>query len=289
MSRLQNILAGLAVASVALTSATPALAADRSMGQVIDDTVITTEVKAKLAADKLSNLTKIEVKTDHGVVTLNGTVDDADRATRALQITSAVNGVRGIVNNIHVAGTTVPAAPVATSAPTPGASVPGTYGAYVDATGIVASVDPASGTITLQDGRVLRVSPQSTVWQPSTLQSLRPGMPLMVRDATPVAVQPAAAAPAPDWRMGTVASIDRTSGTLVLTDGTVVRLAPSSVVRRGSERVALDQIVPGSEVVVRTRPMTYGTGAEGSALPGRIASAPTIDASEVSVVWAPVR
>ena len=44
------------------------------VGQVIDDTVLTTEVKAKLSAEKLSNLTKIEVKTDQGIVTLNGTV-----------------------------------------------------------------------------------------------------------------------------------------------------------------------------------------------------------------------
>jgi hypothetical protein len=74
---------------------------------------------------------------------------------------------------------------------------------------------------------------------------------------------------------------------MVLNDGTLVRLAPGAVIRRGSERVALDQIPIGSEVVIRTTP-AVGGAAEGSALPGRIATAPTIDASEVSIVWTPV-
>src|ERR1051325_3375665 len=103
MTALRHTLLALAIFVGAVANASPASA--RSVGQVIDDTVITTEVKAKLSAEKLSNLTKIEVKTDQGIVTLNGTVDDQTRAARAAQIASSVNGVRGIVNNIHVAGT----------------------------------------------------------------------------------------------------------------------------------------------------------------------------------------
>jgi hypothetical protein len=272
----------LAILSLVLANASPAAAA-RSVGQVIDDTMITTEVKAKLSADKLSNLTKIEVKTAQGLVTLNGVVDDPERAARAVAIASSVNGVRGIVNNLHVAGTTVPAAPIAT-APAPATTVAPT--AAVDATGIVASVDPATATITLQDGRVLQVTDGTAVWQPANVQTLRPGAPVMVRGATPIAVQPTAAVNAPDWRMGTVRSVDRSANVVVLTDGTVVRVAPTGVVRRGSARVAIDQIAPGSEVVIRTLPTAYG-GAEGSALPGRTATGPTLDASEISVVWAP--
>ena len=67
---------------------------------------------------------------------------------------------------------------------------------------------------------------------------------------------------------------------------TLVRVAPSASLHRGSERVALEQIVPGSEVVIRTLPAPQGT-AEGSALPGRMATAPMIDASDVNVVWVP--
>ena len=275
MTGLHQSLVVTALLTFFTASAVPA-EATRSVGQVIDDTAITTEAKAKLTADKLSNLTKIEVKTENGIVTLNGVVDDADRRVRAAQIVSGVNGVKGVINNIHVAGTTVPAAPVASVPP---------GGAMVDATGIVAHVDPATGTITLQDGRVLRATGQTVVWQPSTLQTLRPGAQILIRDAAPLGVQPAASV-APEWRMGTVRSVDRPAGVIVLNDGTVVRVAPRAVVRRGNERVMLDQIPPGTEVVIRTQPRVGGAG-EGSAFPGP-STAPTIDASEISVVWTPV-
>ena len=270
------------VVAMLLTVATAGLAtpaAARSVGQVIDDTAITTEVKAKLTADKLSNLTKIEVKTENGVVTLNGVVDDPERRVRAAQIVSSVNGVKGLVNNIHVAGSTIQPAPVTVVTPPSGSSV--------DATGIVSHVDPATGTITLQDGRVLRSTSGTVIWQPSTIHGLRPGTHVLVRDAVPLGVQPTQSAGPPEWRMGTVRSIDRAAGVVVLSDGTVVRVGPNAIVRRGNERLVLDQLMPGTEVVVRTVPIPRGA-AEGSALPGRVPTAPTIDASEVSVVWTPV-
>ena len=42
----------------------------------------------------------------------------------------------------------------------------------VDATGVVSRVDPQAGTITLQDGRVLHVTPRTTLWQPVPMTSL---------------------------------------------------------------------------------------------------------------------
>jgi hypothetical protein len=323
-----------AVIAAVFAGPLPGVAAP-SVGQMIDDTAITAEIKTKLAADRLSNLTRIQVSTDDGIVTLAGVVDEPERVARAAQIASGVNGVRGIVNNVHVAGTTIPPAPPVVSAPssttppvatpapvvitppvaappvvtspvvtppvattppavsTPssGAVVSGTTapGMRVDATGVIASVDRNSGTITLQDGRVVRVTDRTMVWQPIGIDALRPGAQVYVREAAPIAQQqtPGAAA---DWRMGTVRTVDRTTNQLVLTDGTIVRVTPSAVVRRGSERLAIDQILPGSEVVVRAAPRTGA--AEGSALPGPTVSTSTvstsIDASEVTVVWTPV-
>src|SRR5947207_3815240 len=240
----------LAVASTASAQPTQ----KRRVGQFIDDTTVTTEIKAKLTADKLSNVKRIEVKTENGVVTLNGTVDTPERAARAEQIAGAVNGVRGIVNNLHVAGSTVE----------PSATI---TGQVVDATGVVAQVDPASGTITLQDGRVLQATPGTVIWQSGRIESVRPGTQVFVRGAAPLAVQPSASS-RPQWRMGTVQSIDRSSYQLVLTDGTLVRVAPSASLHRGAARVALEQIAPGSAVVIRTLPAPQGA-AEGSAVPGR--------------------
>lgn len=260
-------LALLAVATAAAAQPTQ----KRTVGQFIDDTAITTEIKAKLTSDKLSNLTKIEVKTANGVVTLNGTVDSADRAVRAEQIASSINGVQGVVNNIHVAGTTVH--PPAGSVDSSIAQAPG------DAIGLVAHVDSASGRITFQDGRVLQVAPGTVIWQVAPMQSVRPGTQVLVRGAAPQAVQPTT----PQWRMGTVRSVDRARNQLVLTDGTLVRVAPYANVRRGPDRLALEQIVPGSEVAIRTLPPAQGS-AEGSALPGHMV---VIDAAEINVVWTP--
>jgi len=72
------------------------------MGQNIDDTTITTTVKAKLAADKASSLTRVEVKTTNAVVYLTGIVDTAAQRDRAQEIASKVDGVKKVVNNLEV-------------------------------------------------------------------------------------------------------------------------------------------------------------------------------------------
>jgi hypothetical protein len=255
----------------------------RSVGQVIDDTAITTQVKAKLTADRLSNLTKIEVTTNDGIVTLAGVVEEPERKARAAQIASSVDGVKGLVNNIHVAGSTVSAAPVTPPSPTPSVS-----GSPIDATGVITSVDPATGTTTLQDGRVIRATPDTVVWQAIPIKDLRPGTQVLVRGATPVGVQPTAVTSTPpEWRMGTVSRVDYAASQIVLTDGTAVRVSSATMLHRRGTRVGLDQVAPGAEVVVRAQP-PRSASAEGSALPGSVPSAAQLDASEINVVWTPV-
>src|SRR5207249_2858678 len=63
-----------------------------------------------------------------------------------------------------------PGTPPPSSPPGSGASSTSS----VDATGTVASVDASSGTITLSDGRVLRATDRSVVYQPTTAQALSP-------------------------------------------------------------------------------------------------------------------
>jgi hyperosmotically inducible periplasmic protein len=73
-----------------------------TLGQNIDDTNITAAVKAKLAAEKASTLTRIDVDTVRGVVHLGGVVaNDAERA-RAEQISSQVGGVKRVINDLQV-------------------------------------------------------------------------------------------------------------------------------------------------------------------------------------------
>ena len=66
------------------------------------DTSITMAVKSKLAGEKLSTLTKVNVDTHQGVVELKGTVDSNATKERATKLARQVDGVRQVVNNLKV-------------------------------------------------------------------------------------------------------------------------------------------------------------------------------------------
>ncbi len=68
----------------------------QTAGQYIDDSTITTSVKAKLVADKAANFTRIDVDTTNRVVSLTGVVESPEQKTRAQQIAMDVSGVRGV-------------------------------------------------------------------------------------------------------------------------------------------------------------------------------------------------
>jgi hyperosmotically inducible protein len=233
----------------------------RTIGQVIDDAALNAAVRTKLSADHLWNLVRIDVGSNEGVVTLSGTVDTAERRDRIEQIARGVEGVKRVVNNVQVRGDDATSSTEQT--PPASGSVPG---ARVDATGTVASVEPASGTLALADGRIVRVTDGTTVWQASTVEALRPGSQVLIRDGR---LEERAASRLADVRMGTVQSVDRAAGRLVLTDGTIVRVSPSTIVQRRTERLTLDALQPGWEIVVRGP------------------RAPAVDATQIDVVWAP--
>lgn len=73
-----------------------------TLGENIDDTGITTRVKAALAADKGATLTRVSVDTTRGIVQLTGVVSSAADRARAETVTRTVSGVRGVNNNLQV-------------------------------------------------------------------------------------------------------------------------------------------------------------------------------------------
>src|SRR3954462_2734660 len=74
-----------------------------TLGQNIDDTNITAAVKTKLATgDKASTITRIDVDTVRGVVSLNGVVASDQERARAEQLASQVGGVRRVINNLQI-------------------------------------------------------------------------------------------------------------------------------------------------------------------------------------------
>lgn len=69
----------------------------------VKDSVITTKIKAELAAEKMSSLVNISVDTDHkGVVTLGGTAASKTAVDKAVSIAKAVKGVTSVNNQIKV-------------------------------------------------------------------------------------------------------------------------------------------------------------------------------------------
>ena len=74
----------------------------KTAGTNIDDTVITSSVKTKLAGENVSSLTRIDVDTDRGVVTLNGVVEASDMKGTAENLARQVDGVKRVVNNLQV-------------------------------------------------------------------------------------------------------------------------------------------------------------------------------------------
>jgi len=103
MARVANVnrMMGVAVAIMMLLAACSSMTG-RTFGENIDDAGITAEVKAKLASEKISTVTRIDVDTNQGVVALNGTVSSEEMRVRAAQLARDVKGVRDVLNNLRV-------------------------------------------------------------------------------------------------------------------------------------------------------------------------------------------
>jgi osmotically-inducible protein OsmY len=101
-SKLYNRWGGivLAILMVVIGAAT---AAERSTGQVIDDAMITTKVKASFAADPQVSALAINVDTVKGVVSLIGVVDSEPERQRAIQLAQGIEGVMRVdADNLRV-------------------------------------------------------------------------------------------------------------------------------------------------------------------------------------------
>jgi osmotically-inducible protein OsmY len=76
--------------------------AGESTGKYVDDSVITTKVKALIAEDGFLKSFKISVKTYKGTVQLSGFVNSKETAHKAGEIARSVKGVRSVRNNLIV-------------------------------------------------------------------------------------------------------------------------------------------------------------------------------------------
>ncbi len=103
MAKLQRILKLLVC--IGLITAFMGCAATRtheSTGQYVDDSTITTKVKAAILGDPMLKVFQISVKTYKGEVQLSGFVDSQQSADKAGEVARSVPGVLGVKNDLVV-------------------------------------------------------------------------------------------------------------------------------------------------------------------------------------------
>jgi osmotically-inducible protein OsmY len=90
-----------AVLMVALTACAPTKTHEGT-GDYVDDSVITTKVKAAFAEDPTVKATEVKVETFKGTVQLSGFVDSREAEQRAVELARQVNGVKSVKNDMEL-------------------------------------------------------------------------------------------------------------------------------------------------------------------------------------------
>jgi osmotically-inducible protein OsmY len=73
-----------------------------STGAYIDDSAITTKVKAAILTDSALKVLQIKVETFNGEVQLSGFVDSPQSVTKAGEVAGGIHGVVAVKNNLVV-------------------------------------------------------------------------------------------------------------------------------------------------------------------------------------------
>lgn len=71
-------------------------------GEYVDDSVITTKVKAAVFNEPMLKSAEINVETFKGVVQLSGFVSSASAANKAVEVARTVGGVTSVKNDMRI-------------------------------------------------------------------------------------------------------------------------------------------------------------------------------------------
>jgi len=190
------------------------------------------------------------------------------------------------VSETPSSSTSVTTAPPVVTAPATAPSTPAGLNPIpghppVTVSGVVASLDPATGVLAFKDGRTVKLTDQSKILQPADPRAVRPGDLAVVRDALPIGVRSASTGPGTGkrQRMATVASVEQANQLVKLTDGSSLRVPPSTNLHMGTAGVAvlLTDLQPGDELVIIVTddaPVTSGA-TTGGPTPGTAAGSPS--------------
>lgn len=101
-TRASLVLAAVLATTSVLSSA--ATAPKQGTGEYIDDTVVTTKVKAAVFNEPTLKSTEINVETFKGMVQLSGFVRSETDIKKAIEVTSAIKGVTAVTSVMTVKG-----------------------------------------------------------------------------------------------------------------------------------------------------------------------------------------
>ncbi|HSQ10967.1 MAG TPA: BON domain-containing protein [Burkholderiaceae bacterium] len=103
MTNLSKYLSPLFVA-VALVSVVGCASTPKQEGtaEYMDDTMITTKVKTAILNEPTLKVAEINVETFKGVVQLSGFVSSQAAATKAVEVTRGVGGVKSVKNDMRI-------------------------------------------------------------------------------------------------------------------------------------------------------------------------------------------
>ena len=90
------------VAAVSTLGACAATRTSEDAGEYIDDTVITTKVKAAILGEAMLKSAEINVETFKGRVQLSGFVSSRPAMDKAVELTRAVKGVSSVANDMRM-------------------------------------------------------------------------------------------------------------------------------------------------------------------------------------------
>jgi osmotically-inducible protein OsmY len=100
---MKNLIVAAMVAMTAVAGAGCSVTSGQSsVGEYVDDSAITAQVKTKMAEDKTVAASRIQVETLKGVVQLSGFATNETERQRAAQIAAGVKGVKEVQNAIVV-------------------------------------------------------------------------------------------------------------------------------------------------------------------------------------------
>lgn len=97
--RITTVLAAITMTAVLGCAATETR---EGTGEYVDDTVITTKVKAVIFNEPMLKSTQINVETFRGQVQLSGFVSSQESIDRAVAVTRMVGGVASVKNDMRL-------------------------------------------------------------------------------------------------------------------------------------------------------------------------------------------